>query len=204
MRDSFLMYRSFITAARKVKNKAQRLSLYEAIFDLALDDVDTELDDAIGALFDLIRPQVLANNKRYQNGSKAKAKPKQTESKTEANKNVNENVNENENVVKEKTKREVFSKPTIEDITSYCRERNNNVDPQKFYDFYESKGWMVGKNKMKDWKAAVRTWERNSPIAKASDYVEVLPNWMTGEKEEEYPSWWTPEMIADYKSTYQN
>ena len=182
MRDSFLMYRSFITAARKVKNKAQRLSLYEAIFDLALDDVDTELDDAIGALFDLIRPQVLANNKRYQNGSKAKAKPKQTESKTEANKNVN--VNENENVVKEKTKREVFSKPTIEDITSYCRERNNNVDPQKFYDFYESKGWMVGKAKMKDWKACVRTWERTSKPS--TDYEEVKPSWQTDEWLEEH------------------
>lgn len=191
MRDSFLMYRSFVTAARKVKNKAQRLALYEAIFDLAMDDIDTELDDAIGALFDLIRPQVLANNKRYQNGSKPKANTKQTESKTDANKNVNVNVNENVND-KEKTKREVFSKPTVEDIDSYCHERNNHVDPQKFYDFYESKGWMVGKNKMKDWKAAVRTWEKRE--LKASDYEEILPTY-----EDELPDWVTPEMREEWR-----
>lgn len=52
--------------------------------------------------------------------------------------------------------------PTLEEVQEYCYERNNNIDPQAFIDFYESKGWMIGKNKMKDWKAAVRTWEKNS------------------------------------------
>lgn len=55
-----------------------------------------------------------------------------------------------------------FKKPTLEDIKNYCIERNNNVDPQRFYDYYESNGWKVGKNSMKDWKAAVRTWERSN------------------------------------------
>ena len=50
-------------------------------------------------------------------------------------------------------------KPLVDDIRHYCRERKNSVDPVKFFNFYESKGWMVGSNKMKDWKAAVRTWE---------------------------------------------
>lgn len=54
-----------------------------------------------------------------------------------------------------------FNPPTLEEVEQYCIERNNNVDAQSFIDFYESKGWYVGKNKMKDWKAAVRTWERN-------------------------------------------
>lgn len=53
-----------------------------------------------------------------------------------------------------------FIPPTVGDIQSYCKERNNTVDAAYFFDFYSSKGWMVGKNKMKDWKAAVRTWER--------------------------------------------
>ena len=53
-----------------------------------------------------------------------------------------------------------FKKPTLEEVRAYCLERKNNVDPQKWYDFYEAKGWMIGKNKMKDWKAAVRTWEQ--------------------------------------------
>ncbi len=52
--------------------------------------------------------------------------------------------------------------PTRDEVREYCRERNNNVDPDRFYDYYESNGWMVGKHKMKDWKAAVRTWERNN------------------------------------------
>ena len=60
------------------------------------------------------------------------------------------------------TKRKRFEKPSISDIKQYCIERNNNVDAQHFYDHYESNGWKVGKNSMKDWKAAVRTWEKNN------------------------------------------
>ena len=51
-------------------------------------------------------------------------------------------------------------------IKQYCEERQNLVDAEQFYDFYESKNWMVGKNKMKDWKACVRTWERRTIINK--------------------------------------
>ena len=53
-----------------------------------------------------------------------------------------------------------FAPPTPDEIKAYCKERNNKVDPDRFHDFYSSKGWMVGKNKMKDWRAAVRNWER--------------------------------------------
>lgn len=59
------------------------------------------------------------------------------------------------------TKRKRFEKPSISDIKQYCIERNNNVNAEQFYDYYESNGWKVGKNSMKDWKAAVRTWERS-------------------------------------------
>lgn len=52
--------------------------------------------------------------------------------------------------------------PKVEEITAYCVERKNGVDPVRFFDFYESKGWMVGKSKMKSWRAAVRTWEKNT------------------------------------------
>jgi len=52
-----------------------------------------------------------------------------------------------------------FTPPTLEEVKAYCKERGNSVDPQRFIDFYSSKGWMVGKNKMKDWQAAVRGWE---------------------------------------------
>ena len=60
------------------------------------------------------------------------------------------------------TKRKRFEKPSISDIKQYCIERNNNVNAEQFYDYYESNGWKVGKNSMKNWQAAVRTWEKNS------------------------------------------
>ena len=59
------------------------------------------------------------------------------------------------------TKRKRFEKPSISDIEKYCIERNNNINAEQFFDYYESNGWKVGKNSMKDWKAAVRTWEKN-------------------------------------------
>lgn len=58
-----------------------------------------------------------------------------------------------------KPKRQVFKPPTLEEVKAYCDERRNRVDPQRFIDFYQANGWKVGKNPMKDWKAAVRTWE---------------------------------------------
>ena len=50
--------------------------------------------------------------------------------------------------------------PTLEEVIEYCKERNNGVDSNKWFNFYSAKGWLIGKNKMKDWKAAVRTWEK--------------------------------------------
>ena len=57
-------------------------------------------------------------------------------------------------------KKAPFKKPIIDDVKNYCNLRGNNIDAEAFYDFYESKDWKIGKNKMKDWKACVRTWER--------------------------------------------
>ena len=62
--------------------------------------------------------------------------------------------------IKSRAKSKRFVPPSIEEVKEYCKQRNNNVNAEQFIDFYESKGWMIGKNKMKDWKAAVRTWEK--------------------------------------------
>ena len=75
-----------------------------------------------------------------------------------------ENENENESIstiVLKKDASKKFKKPTAQEISDYCVERQNTVDINKFCNFYESKDWMIGKNKMKDWKAAIRTWEGN-------------------------------------------
>ena len=60
------------------------------------------------------------------------------------------------------TKAKRFMPPTLDQVQNYCTERLNNVDANKFIDHYTSNGWLVGKNKMKDWKAAVRTWEKSN------------------------------------------
>jgi 5-methylcytosine-specific restriction endonuclease McrA len=58
------------------------------------------------------------------------------------------------------TARKRFTPPTLEEVRAYCQDRQNSVNPQRFVDYYTSNGWMVGKNRMKDWKAAVRNWEQ--------------------------------------------
>ena len=68
--------------------------------------------------------------------------------------NINNNINNNISAKR-------FVKPTVEEVRAYCKERNNNVDADKFITHYQSNGWKVGKTPMKDWKAAVRTWEKN-------------------------------------------
>ena len=74
----------------------------------------------------------------------------------------NKNKENIEILSKESTKKNAarFTPPTAEEVSAYCLERQNDVNPEAFIDFYESKGWMIGKNKMKDWKSAVRTWEK--------------------------------------------
>ena len=74
--------------------------------------------------------------------------------------NPNPNPNPNPNHIRESTRASRFTPPSVEEVAAYCRERGNSVDAERFCDFYASKGWKVGKEPMKDWKAAVRTWEK--------------------------------------------
>lgn len=74
---------------------------------------------------------------------------------------------------KSKPKATRFVKPTIEEIEAYCAERDNGIDPEYFFNYYEGNGWKVGKNPMKDWHAAIRTWEirqkNDKPVSKIPD-----------------------------------
>jgi hypothetical protein len=111
-----------------------------------------------------------------ENQTEAKKANGFSENQTEAKKPDNDTVTVNGNVnvtgneiinnrgnsgesPRKKTTR--FVPPTVKDVQAYCNERGNRVNPEAFVDFYSAKGWMVGKNKMKDWKAAVRTWEKS-------------------------------------------
>lgn len=179
--DAVLFYRSFYEAIKGLKLTDQA-KVYDAVFAYALDGIEPELSGITKSIFTLIKPQIDANIKRRTNGSKGgrptktngyeNEKPMVTENDTEVTQNekpndnlikkvkvkVNEKVNDKESV-REKPQR--FSPPTLDEIRAYCAERHSNVDPAKFLAYYESNGWMVGRNKMKDWKAAVRSWERS-------------------------------------------
>lgn len=81
---------------------------------------------------------------------------------------VNTNKNERIKELKKKDIKSIaFASPTVENVIGYCNENGYKIDAERFIDFYSSKGWMVGKNKMKDWKAAVRNWCRSEKEPKA-------------------------------------
>ena len=87
-----------------------------------------------------------------------------------------EKAEEGSNVESDKPKTKPFIPPTEEEVREYCRERKSTVSASMFVSFYASKGWMVGKNRMKDWKAAVRQWEyRNKVDGKTYVPPENLP-----------------------------
>lgn len=104
--------------------------------------------------------------------------------------NDNENDNDNDNDVSlpiqqrfvddsSKPKRKRFTPPTLEEVKAYCEERNNNVDAERFIDYYSANGWVQGKGKpIKDWKACIRTWEKNNTAKKDSSMVIPMPDYM--------------------------
>lgn len=177
MRDSLVFYRSFYEAIKYLPDE-NKLNVVMAILEYALNENEPVLQGVDGAVFSLVKPQIDANNKKYLNGSKGgrpktKEEPKDNLNVTipkpnvNVNENVNVNVNENDkkdsgakNAPKPPAKR--FIPPSVENVTGYCNEKGYAIDAERFVDFYQSKGWMVGKNKMKDWKAAVRTWVKGS------------------------------------------
>lgn len=189
---SFVFYFSFYDAICELSDEMQ-LHLYNAIMRYSFFGEEVELSAIERGYFKLIRPQLEANQKRYENGCKGGApkgnqnakkqpqsnsettsiQPKDNQETTQNNQkqpnvndNVNVNVNENANEYisagqssAAHTQTDRFIKPTLEEVEAYCRERGNEVDAQRFIDYYTANGWKVGKNPMRDWKAAVRTWE---------------------------------------------
>ena len=112
-------------------------------------------------------PDITENNR-----SITQAKPNNN---LNVNVNANDNVNVNDNVKSKGTSGEVpsskssrFIPPTLAEVEAYCFTRNNSVNAQQFIDFYSSKNWYVGKNKMTDWRASVRLWESRSKTSPTS------------------------------------
>jgi predicted phage replisome organizer len=101
------------------------------------------------------KKRIYRDKKRLEVGQKRTLSDKsiELEKEIELEKDINTNM--------EPVNRKRFTKPTIEDIRSYCTERKNKVNPERFLAYYDANGWKVGKNAMKDWQAAIRTWETN-------------------------------------------
>ena len=117
------------------------------------------------ALKSLLQKQLILKNEK-RNGFIKYCTYKTTE--TKFNGTIKQSLSNNINdIIKDKlednikVKQTRFVKPSISEIQEYCNERKNNINAEKFFNHYESNGWMVGRNKMKDWKACVRTWEQN-------------------------------------------
>lgn len=173
MRDSMVFYRSYMEALSALPEE-QRRRLFDAIIAYSLDDVIPDFEGVDKALFLLIKPQVDANNKRYENGKKGAEsgkmggrppKNKQENNPNETPKkplnNPNETPNANDNVNEDVKQLEEREPPTLEEITAYCLERNNNIDAQRFYDYYAATGWKIRGQRITDWQALVRRWESN-------------------------------------------
>ena len=99
---------------------------------------------------------------------KPNSKPNSKTNVSSTEGDIEENRREEKRKEGESTARSHFTPPTLDDVQSYCKERNNRVDAERFINYYSSNGWRVGKVPMKDWKAAVRNWERDDRPAERS------------------------------------
>ena len=170
MIDGFVFYGSFYDALSDLPDDI-RVQAYDTICRYALFGEAPDCAGVVRTVFKLVKPQIDANNKRREAGRKGgQAYRKQGRSEEEA-KASNAEANESKIEAKEKEKgkekekvnvnvKKRFTPPTLEEVAAYCAERDNNVDAERFIDFYASKGWKVGNQPMKDWRAAVRTWEK--------------------------------------------
>lgn len=163
-RNQFTFYRSFYDAV-KVLPKKDQTTVILAICAYALDNEEPKLSGTSAAIFTLVRPMLDSSRKKAESGKRG-GEHKQSESKPEAKPKQEKEQEKEQEQDKEQvllgdkpTKTSKFTPPSLADVQAYCLERNKGVDPERWYNHYTANGWMVGKNKMKDWKAAVRTWE---------------------------------------------
>lgn len=192
MRDSVVFYRSFYEAIKDLPEE-QFAACCRAIIEYGLDEIIIDSPGIAKSIFMMAKPQIDANNKRYINGTKGgrprinnqeitKQNQEITKSKPKEKENVKVKKENSLSGVKEKAH---FVPPTLENVMGYCQEHGYNVDAEYFIDFYASKGWMIGKNKMKDWKATVRNWARQEERKKSAK-IEKKQNGFHNFKERDF------------------
>lgn len=169
-RKSFLVFKEWKEPVNMLSDE-QAGMLFKAMFAYWAEGKNPNFDNdpALKMISSFIFSQFERDKAAYEakcsvnreNGSKGgrPRKPKETERFLGKPKKAEEDEDKEEDEGEEII-RSTFKPPSVEEVRSYCQQRGNNIDPETFIDYYASRGWMVGKNKMKDWKAAVRNWER--------------------------------------------
>jgi hypothetical protein len=171
--NRFTFFRNYYDSIKDI-DVDEKKEILLAIVEYVFDNKEPQFSGLKKTVWLLMMPY-LSTSKNRSNNAKLKVNQNKIKSKSKANQTSSISTSISTSI----SNNNIFSKPSIEDITKYCRERSNKVNPQKFYDFYESKGWMVGRNKMKDWKASVRTWEKED---------ENTPDWFDKDIKEDKAS----------------
>ena len=176
-RKSFIMYKSWAPLIEAMNDREAGM-LFKAIFDYQLTGEEPPRGCSFFPMFNLFKAtfekdlasymETCETNKRIA-AERERKKTKHNEplrSVTNRNEPLRSATDNDNDIDNDSNKRDIgkraraFQPPDVNEVRSYCQERNNNVDPERFVDFYTAKGWFVGKNKMKDWRAAVRNWEK--------------------------------------------
>ena len=171
MRDSLVFYRSFYEAVKDLPAEEFKEAV-SAIMEYGLNDEEQAPSGAAKVFLIMAKPLIDANNKKHENGKKGaefgklggrpkKETPIKPQENPNRTPNVNVDVNVNENIKESEEKKLRFYPPTLEELKKYIADNKYNVDPERFIDYYTANGWTVGKNRMKDWKAVVRNWDRS-------------------------------------------
>ena len=171
MRDSLVFYRSFYEAVKDLPAEEFKEAV-SAIMEYGLNDEEQAPSGAAKVFLIMAKPLIDANNKKHENGKKGaefgklggrpkKEPPRKPQENPNRTPNVNVDVNVNENIKESEEKKLRFYPPTLEELKKYIADNKYNVDPERFIDYYTANGWTVGKNRMKDWKAVVRNWDRS-------------------------------------------
>lgn len=172
--EGFTFFRSYLEAVREMPDDV-KLEVLTAIITYGLDGSEPSLSIPISrAIFSIARPSLDSSRDSVLNGKKG-GRPKKKDpliengnppfENSESTKTIDKDLDKDKDCILDADKPPYkkstrFVAPSVAEVKAYCDERENGIDPEKFVDFYEARGWMAGKSKLKDWKAAVRTWEK--------------------------------------------
>lgn len=174
MRDSIVFYDSWGRMICDLPNE-QAATLIKMVFNYTFNDLVSESDDiTVNAVFGMIREKLDEDADKWEETRRARSEAgKRGNAVRWGNRKTSQGDNlPSQNIAKiavsdsvsvsvsKDIKRGRFTPPSLDDVSNYIKDKGYNVDPEAFIDFYTSKGWKIGKDTMKDWRAAVRTWAR--------------------------------------------